>query len=286
MIHTTYSISVVWCVNYELQKDVNPFLMFLKDRFVSKIDPNEYYLSYSGGKDSHFLYWFIKEFLKEDRIKVVGVNTSFEIPEIRDRILKNSDIVLHPVMNRWDIKDRYGIPCYTKQQDEYIHRYQTGSRTKNTMNFIMGENTAIFRLNKKAREKLLAGELHKISNKCCYYNKELPMIRCGIELKRKAIIGTRQSESKTRKAKYKTCLQKTGNFTPIYDFSDELIDSIYEAYDIEIPKCYDIVMRTGCAGCPYGRNVVKELEILPELQRKAVIKYFKESYIVKEIDFK
>ena len=69
----------MWCVN--LQEQVKPFLDFLADRFRAKIDPEEYYLSYSGGKDSHFLLWFIKEWLHENRIQIVGVNTSFEIPE-------------------------------------------------------------------------------------------------------------------------------------------------------------------------------------------------------------
>lgn len=37
------------------------YLIRLRDRF-KKINPKEYFLSYSGGKDSHFLYWFIKEY--------------------------------------------------------------------------------------------------------------------------------------------------------------------------------------------------------------------------------
>lgn len=268
-----------------LQEQVRPFLEFLKDRFKSKIDPEKYYLSYSGGKDSHFLWWFIREYLNCKEIEIVGVNTSFEIPEIRDRIMRNSDIVLHPVMNRWDIKEQYGIPCYSKQQDEYIYRYQNGSRTQNTMNFVNGNNP-VFTLNSKARNLLLSGNLHKISNKCCYYNKELPMIQYGKQSGRKAIIGVRQSESKTRKAKYETCLQKNGNFTPIYDFSDALIEGIYEAYGLEIPKCYTYVKRTGCAGCPYGHNCESEMALLPELQRKSAVTYFKESYDVKGIEYK
>lgn len=35
------------------------YLYDLSTKF-QKINPDEYYLSYSGGKDSHFLYWFIK----------------------------------------------------------------------------------------------------------------------------------------------------------------------------------------------------------------------------------
>lgn len=271
-------------MNTELQSAVNPFLKFLRDRFNAKIDFNNYFLAYSGGKDSHFLYWFIKEFLHDERIEIVGVNTGFEIPEIRERIMRNSDIVLHPSMKRNEIKEKYGIPCYSKQQDEYIHRYQTGSRTENTMKAIMGENV-FFNLNKSARENLLSGKLHKVSNKCCLYIKEKPMIDYAKQTGKKAIIGVRQSESKTRKAKYETCLQSNGNFAPIYDFSDVLIEDIYKAYDIEIPKCYVYVSRTGCSGCPYGRNCEKELALLPEQQRRKAIDYFKESYDIKGINY-
>ena len=63
------------------------YLIDLKSKF-DKIKPNTYYLSYSGGKDSHFLYWFIKEYLKRDDIKIVGINTYMEHHEIRDRIIK------------------------------------------------------------------------------------------------------------------------------------------------------------------------------------------------------
>ena len=265
---------------------LKPFLEFLRDRFRSKIDPDEYYLSYSGGKDSHFLLWFIREYMGETRIPIVGVNTSFEIPEIRDRILRNSDIVLHPELHRQQIKDNYGIPCFSKQQDEYIWRYQNGSRSENTMRAINGENT-LFNLNKTARELLLSGKLHKVSNKCCKYNKERPMMQYGKETGRKAIIGTRQSESKTRKAKYNKCLTASGNFTPLYDFSDELMDGLYKEYNIEIPKCYTYLSRTGCGGCPYGRNtgIETELAMLPRLQRIQTIKFFKESYDVLGIDY-
>lgn len=263
---------------------LKPFLEFLKDRFNGKIDPEEYYLSYSGGKDSHFLLWFIREYLDEYRIPIVGVNTSFEIPEIRDRILKNSDVVLKPALNRWQIKEQYGIPCFSKQQDEYIHRYQCGNRSENTMKAVMGKNK-IFNLNTKARTLLLSGDLHKVSNKCCYFNKELPMIRYGRETGRKAIIGTRQGESKTRKAKYSKCLTAKGNFTPLYDFSDKLIDGLYQEYGIEIPKCYDYLSRTGCGGCPYGRNTETELAMLPRLQRMNAVNYFKESYDVLGVDY-
>ena len=130
--------------------DVDFYLVDLKSKF-DKIKPNTYYLSYSGGKDSHFLYWFIKEYLKRDDIKIVGINTYMEHHEIRDRIIKNCDIVLYPKMKPMEIKEKYGIPCFSKLQDEYISRYQKGSRAKSTLDFIKGENNTKFKLNKKAK---------------------------------------------------------------------------------------------------------------------------------------
>lgn len=281
---STLRICVVWCVtNKELIAE--SWLRFLRDRFNAKIDFTKYYLAYSGGKDSHFLYWFIKEYLKDNLIEIVGVNTSFELPEIRDRIIKNADVVLKPQMHRNQIKEMYGIPCFSKQQDEYIDRYQHGNRSENTMRAINGENT-IFNLNRKAREMTLNGTLHKVSNKCCKYNKELPMEEYGKLVGKKPILGVRQSESKTRKAKYETCLHANGAFTPLYDFSDELMDLIYEVKQIEIPGCYTYLSRTGCGGCPYGRNVETELSLMPELQRQKAIEFFKESYDVLGVNYK
>ena len=46
------------------------YLEDLKTKF-NKINPEEYYLSYSGGKDSHSLYWFIKESNKCHWLKIL-----------------------------------------------------------------------------------------------------------------------------------------------------------------------------------------------------------------------
>lgn len=151
---------------------VDFYLYDLKTKF-NKINPKEYYLSYSGGKDSHLLYWFIKEYAKIDGIKIVGINTYMEHEQIRERIYTYSDVVLLPKMKPFEIKEKYGIPCFSKQQDEIIKRYQKGSRTKNTMNFVLGINP-IFKLNKKAKDLLLSNKLHNISSDCCKYLKKKP----------------------------------------------------------------------------------------------------------------
>ena len=267
--------------------EVEFYLMDLKSKF-DKIKPNPYYLSYSGGKDSHFLYWFIKEYLKRNDIKIVGINTYMEHHEIRDRILKNCDIVLKPSLKPFEIKEKYGSPCFSKMQDDIIDRYQRGSRARSTMERIYGVDSSgrdwtRYKLNNVARTKLLDGTLHKVSPKCCKYLKKEPAREFEKETGLKPILGVRGGESALRKSKYKSCFTKDKKFTPIHDLSDELLDKIYEKYKIEIPDVYKYIKRSGCCGCCYGSwkgDTKKELLLINDNQFKFVCEYFKESYEV------
>ena len=262
--------------------EVDFYLYDLESKF-KKINPKEYYLSYSGGKDSHFLYWFIKEWLHDDEIQIVGVNTYMEHHDILERIKKNCDVILLPKMKPFEIKEKYGTPCFSKWQDDMISRYQNGSRSKSTMESITGENRITFKINNKAKELLLNGKLHKVSNKCCKVIKKDTLKEYEKSSKRKAILGVRGSESMLRKSKYSTCFTKDKKFTPIHDLTDELLEKIYKKYNIEIPEVYKYIDRTGCMGCPYGSkggNTEKELSLLKENQKRFVCEYFKESYEV------
>jgi 3'-phosphoadenosine 5'-phosphosulfate sulfotransferase (PAPS reductase)/FAD synthetase len=258
------------------------YLEDLRSKFA-KINPEEYCLNYSGGRDSHFLFWFIKEYLKEDRIRIVSVNTLLEHPDIKKRMDENADIVLLPLMKHKDLKKAFGIPCFTKQQDEYIRRYQNGSRAISTINFIEGINTTKFRLNKRARALLLSGQLHKVSGECCKYLKKQPLINYQKKNKVKPIIAIRSQEGIMRK-KINSCFHKNGSFTPIHDLTNDLLKKIEIKFNIHVPEIYNVLQRTGCMGCPYGRNIQKELDLLNPAQRKFVEDYFEESYRVKHIE--
>ena len=272
--------------------DVDFYLIDLKSKF-DKIKPNTYYLSYSGGKDSHFLYWFIKEYLKRNDIKIVGINTYMEHHEIRDRILKNSDIVLLPKMKPFEIKEKYGIPCFSKEQDFYIYYYQNSLRkgkkpSKTIQQKIDGTYDKGFSgISKKARDYVKSGNAHNITHLCCHYLKKEPARQFEKETGLKPILGIRSGESLLRKQQYKSCFTKDRKFTPIHDLSDELLEKIIKKYDIEVPKVYDYVSRTGCMGCPYSsykHETEKELELINKNQQKFVCNLFYESYKVLGID--
>lgn len=277
--------------------DVDFYLEDLKSKF-RKLKNNggyeKWYLSYSGGKDSHFLYWFLKEYSYPEfkDIKIVGVNTHMEHHEILKRIMDNCDIVLHPEINPFELKEKYGSPCFSKTQDDLIYRWQSGNRAPYLECVINGHkldgSPTTYGLSKKARELLLSGKLHKVSNLCCKYLKKQPGKKFQKETGMHPILGIRGGESMARRAKYKSCFTvKKDKFTPIHDLSDELIDKIYEKYNIEIPKVYEHVCRTGCMGCPYGsykHDTEHELLLINDNQFNFVTEYFKESYEVLGID--
>ncbi len=231
--------------------EVDFYLYDLQTKF-NKIDPKKYYLSYSGGKDSHLLFWFIKEYAKIDGIKIIGINTYLEHHEIRERIYKNCDKVLLPTLKPFEIKEKYGIPCFSKWQDDMISRWQKGSRQpylieRVTGKFSNGEDVkGRFKLNKTARELLLNNKLHKISPKCCTFLKKKPARDFEKQSGLKPILGIRGNESGLRKNQYKSCFTKDMKFTPIWDLTDELENKIYKKYNIEEPEVYNYVQRTGC----------------------------------------
>lgn len=263
------------------------YLYDLETKF-KKINPEEYYLSYSGGKDSHLLYWFIKERLKDDKIKIIGINTYMEHHEIRKRIYDNCDKVLLPALKPFQIKENYGIPCFSKEQDFFIYYYQKALRdgkepSKTIQAKIDGTYKTGFGLSKTAREYVKSGNAHNITHLCCYYLKKKPAHDFEKETGLRPILGIRGGESTLRKKQYNSCFTKDKKFTPLWDLTDELLDQIYDEFNIEIPNVYNYVSRTGCMGCPYGsykHETTKELELLDRSQRRFVCDYFKESYKV------
>ena len=134
-----------------------------------------------------------------------------EFPEIRDRIYKYSDRVLLPTLKPHEIKEKYGIPCFSKEQDFYIYYYQNALRKKKVpaktiQQKIDGTYDKGFSgISKKAREYVLSGNAHKITHLCCYYLKKKPFHDYEKETGKKPILGVRGEESSLRKTQYKSC---------------------------------------------------------------------------------
>ena len=127
----------------------------------------------------------------------------------------------------------------------------------------------------------------KISSKCCKYAKKDVLHKLvtseGYELN---IFGVRKAEGGIRSTSYKSCFDesdKCDNYRPLFWYvNDDKID--YENnYGVTHSKCYTEygLTRTGCAGCPFGRDFEQELSVIEKYEPKlfkAVNNIFGDSY--------
>lgn len=142
--------------------------------------------------------------------------------------------------------------------------------------------------NKKLREFLIDNPpTFKISNKCCDYAKKkvgYDYIKTNdIDLN---ITGVRKNEGGIRSVALTSCFSAKADcndYRPIFWYSDTDKDVYNKYYDVTNSLCYSEykMKRTGCAGCPFGRNFEEELEILNKYEPKlykGVLNIFKDSY--------
>ena len=129
-----------------------------------------------------------------------------------------------------------------------------------------------------------------ISDKCCTGAKKdvskKYIKKNNVDL---MLVGIRRAEGGIRAGAYKNCFSNTGKYTkcnqyrPIFWFSDADRKEYEDFFNIKHSKCYTEYgcKRTGCAGCPYGKDFDDELKMLSQYEPnlcKAVKNIFHDSY--------
>ena len=145
--------------------------------------------------------------------------------------------------------------------------------------------------NKHLKEFMIANPpTFKISNKCC---KGAKKDNAHKAIKEKKIdlncVGIRKSEGGARSSAYKSCFsEKTdmcdyANYRPIFWFNDKDKKEYEDFFGVKHSDCYCKygLKRTGCVGCPFGKNFEFELENAKQYEPRlyeAVNNIFKDSY--------
>lgn len=150
-----------------------------------------------------------------------------------------------------------------------------------------GMETSFFNINrnKYLKEFIIQNPpKFKISNKCCDLAKK-QTAHGFTQPEDLNIVGIRKAEGGAR-IRYSSCtsLGEGGNtYRPIFWYGIEDKKDYEEYADIQHSRCYTEygLKRTGCAGCPFGRDFEFELEVLEKYEPKlfkAACNIFKESY--------
>lgn len=143
--------------------------------------------------------------------------------------------------------------------------------------------------NKYLKEFIVENNPHfKISNKCCKYAKKdilhevIYTNECDLN-----IFGIRRAEGGTRASAYKSCfdekLDGCDEYRPIFWYKNDTKEKYNTHFGICNSKCYTEygLQRTGCSGCPFGRDFEYELQVIEKYEPKlfnAVNNIFGESY--------
>lgn len=128
-----------------------------------------------------------------------------------------------------------------------------------------------------------------ISAMCCTKAKKEPAEKYenaeGFDL---VCSGVRKAEGGIRSVAYTTChtfasLGKTATYRPLFWLTDQDKKDYKDHYGLTYSDCYEVwgMRRTGCPGCPFGKEFEEELELTQKYEPKfyrAAWKIFGASY--------
>ena len=128
----------------------------------------------------------------------------------------------------------------------------------------------------------------RISNKWCEYAKKKAshlysqLNNCDLD-----IVGIRKAEGGARAGSYKNCFtnntEDISHYRPLFWFTNEDKKVYDRLFNVVHSDCYNLygLKRTGCVGCPFGRDLEDEIEIMKKYEpklAKAANNIFKDSY--------
>ena len=286
-------------------------------RAYSKINSSKYskiICSISGGADSDVMLDICHKCDYDHKIDYVWYDTGLEYQATKEHLRYLESRYGISIKRFRAIKPipisckTYGLPFLSKRVSEYIHRlqlhnftfedksfeelYQQYPKCKTALGWWCNQHQCDsfnIRYNKLLKEFLIENPpTFPISPMCCQYAKKKvahAAIDSGdYDLN---IYGVRKFEGGTRNTGYHSCFDEKengcDNYRPLYWYTNQDRLEYEQAYSIEHSRCYTEygLKRTGCAGCPFGRNFEDELQIIktfePQLY-KAVNNIFGKSY--------
>ncbi len=272
-------------------------------------------VSVSGGSDSDIM---IDMFTKCDpgkKVKYVFFDTGLEYQATKRHLDFLEDKYSIKIDRERAIKSiptsckEYGQPFLSKHVSEMISRLQRHNfkwedkpydvlikeypKCKSALQWWCNEKGEKSSFN-ISRNKLLKEFMttnppnFSISNKCCQYaKKDVGKNYNKTNNTDLNVVGVRKSEGGVRATRYKNCFDKKDNtydqYRPLFFFTDTDKQEYKECFGVKHSDCYEVwgMKRTGCVGCPFGRKLNEELEIVqtyePKLY-KAVCNIFKDTY--------
>lgn len=249
---------------------------------IEKYGEENFYISFSGGKDSTIIHYLVDIALPNNQIPRVFINTGIEYIDMVKHVkeLAKNDERIIIVNSNIKIKlmlEKYGYPFKSKEHAHKVAIFQHGGYTKTAKSYVEGKKPngekSYIKCPKKLKYQFTDQCKLKISDKCCdKLKKEVAKKYQKREQKSIAILGTRIAEGGTRR-QHKGCTvfdkdKSLKKFKPINPCTDEWCDWFIKKHNIKLCKLYYPPFnfkRTGCSGCPFALELQEQLNIMRRL---------------------
>ncbi len=273
----------------------NEFL--LEDRLtkiksiIKKYGKDNFYISFSGGKDSVVLSELVSMALgDEDDIPRVYADTGLDLRLMREFVYSLAEkddryFIIKPHIPVGLTLREKGYPFKSKRHSRHLERYQRGGMMDSVNSYLGNGNWGP----KQCCPEMLKYQFTdsfklKVSDKCCEEMKEKPLKEWGDANGRPyTMIGIMPEEGGRRE--HAVCLafkdkdqKKLSHFQPLVAVNKAWEEWFIKEYGIEICDIYKKpynFSRSSCKGCPFSRNLQKELDTLaiyfPEEYRQCQI---------------
>lgn len=268
---------------------------------VNNSDNKKLICNVSGGSDSDIMLDLIWRVDINNKVDYVWFDTGMEYQATKDHLKElKAKYGINISTQKAKIPvpagcRKYGLPFVSKRVSEMIHRLQAHGflwedgdfgallakypNCKSALKWWCNENSRVLNIENNAYLKefmMLNPPTFSISDMCCHYAKK----EAGNSIVRKnnyqvRIEGIRKAEGGQRSFRYKSCFSantKAGcdDYRPLFWYTNKDKVEYEKNYGIVHSKCYSEygLKRTGCSGCPFGRNFEEELLAIEKYEPK------------------
>lgn len=260
----------------------NEFILFDRLEVIRKTiqeyGEENFYLSFSGGKDSTVLHHLLDMALPENRIPRVFINTGIEYVDIVKFVkglAENDDrfVILNNTKNIKEMLEKDGYPFKSKAHAKKVHEYQVTHYLAEYLRRYV-EREGDFKNSKFSCPEILKYQFTdacslKISHLCCDRLKKDPRKKWAKkENKTIGITGMRGEEGGARAQIGCIITGKDGKikkFHPMIKVNNEWEEWFIQEYGIKLCRLYYEPFnfdRTGCKGCPFALTLKADLETM------------------------
>jgi 3'-phosphoadenosine 5'-phosphosulfate sulfotransferase (PAPS reductase)/FAD synthetase len=269
---------------------------------LSDYKDKKWRVAYSGGSDSDTTMWILRYAGFEPKAVFHNTGLEYEATWKQIEYMRSEGFDIEVIKAKIPIPTSnrvYGHPFISKQVSEMLQRlqkhdfdfqnhgilsfdelYKIYPNCKSALRWWTNNTPSPqtdIQNNRYLKEFLIEfGLPFRVANKCCDGAKKLPIKQYvkehDIDL---MILGIRKSERGKRNVVYKNCYvsfstRSYSMFFPIFWINDEQKRILDLELSIKHSDCYEVygLKRTGCAGCPFGRNFEQELAIISHFEPK------------------